>query len=142
MKILYRAIMASSLSVAAISPAVAATGAAVFEQMPNPEIPPPFHGNWAREGQTCRNRVAPTFLRIMAGGIVKTDGAMRVLRIWLYPGDAPHFDHAIVDIVATGSGGGRKDSLILHLNRGGLMLSIRHKGEDDAKAIIYRKCTR
>lgn len=116
------------------------TGRAVFELMADAEIPPPFHGAWAPEWQTCRNREAPGILSIDGDGIEESDGAMSVSRIWLYPGDAPNYDHAIIDLHASGAGGEWEESLILHLDPGGRALSVRPKGEDEASTTAYRKC--
>lgn len=143
MKSLRRAVMASLILASVMSPAVAATGGAVFEQMADAKIPLPFHGIWAPQGRRCGGtRPAPGALRINADGIVEADGAMSALRIWLNPGDAPHYDHAIVDVLASGGGGEWEESLILHLGQGGRVLFMRQKGEDEAKATTYRKCTR
>lgn len=142
MKSLRRAALASLILASAMPPALAATGSAVFEHIADARIPRPFHGIWAPQGRKCGTRPAPGALRINAGGIVEADGAMSVLRVWLNPGDAPNFDHAILDVLASGGGGEWEESLILHLDQGGWILSMRQKGEDESKATIYRKCTR
>ena len=149
MKLLRLAAMALLVSTLAMKPTVTAasghgdsgySGRAVFELMRDARIPPPFHGLWVPLGQKCVTPPTPGTLDINADGIMETDGAVSVLRIWLYPGDAPNFDHAIIDVLSSGGGDQWEESLILNLAQGGRALSMRQKGEDEANATTYRRC--
>lgn len=115
------------------------TAPAELELAPDAHIPLPFHGVWSPPGQKCGTRPASGAVRVNADGIVKPNVATRALRIWLYPGDAPDSNHAIIDVPVVDRRYERDEWLTLQLDQSKRRLSMR-QGGGELEAAAYNKC--